>query len=752
MAAIDVPAMLSELEKKLQIAITDRPPYHAEVETVLAEFREVAEQLAFEDLPGSYKADLDEILWMKAHYVVFDLYRKRLAKMRPQIKTKPTESRKLNGHFVKFIKTSMFFYRTHVQRLISHFGVTELEPIVKRLHKEVIRSPRAPKVPDLKIRQLVYRSCHRTLVCLGDLSRYREMHSFGSDEKDWRPATNYYFLAKQVLPGLGSPHNQLAVMAMYEGSVLSSAYHFYRAICVAQPFPTAQDNLKLAFRKFLKHGKVSKEEGCKKRDEVENRKLLEPFLTWAARVSAGKLDNDALEINILTELRVAVTNAIVTTDILMKIVLINLSTFYVICKSSGLTLVPQTAWFNVAIMTCLLECLNKELGNDTKKPEEFTTTVRRVLYGLRVYSAWLMVHAQELMGAQDHKLGLQLTDFWIAYANTMSTIASQFGNLDMENPDVLLREDIDLIGYLPLKTGFHGIRSKAEQMALSEIEDATSKLQPNEETVVRIMDLLTDAVSLSAKDDIPLVFEDDEFTINIPLVSSTPAGFGPVPAPDFSSQSFFNTAEIQQPVESESHRMNAMVDSLVLDDDGEELLKPAAVKSPTPVFSPWDKTPVAIPGDGTNAARFPLSTTPTATANAFTPMSRDSYIMPGQIPPDRPYNTARFDPFAPRTESPAVFGNGAPNAFSPFSPSKDKNVPSPLSPTQPSLLLGSSQIPTVVSAAAAAPMAAQRHQGIPFFPPQVRMTKPSAKRTSISPIGSRTGSPVKPGIQTPAKD
>lgn len=49
----------------------------------------------------------------------------------------------------------------------------------------------------------------------------------------------------------GNPSNQLAVLASYAGDSLSSAYHYYRALCVKQEFPTARHNLELTFKKSL---------------------------------------------------------------------------------------------------------------------------------------------------------------------------------------------------------------------------------------------------------------------------------------------------------------------------------------------------------------------------------------------------------------------------------------------------------------------------------------------------------------------
>ena len=49
----------------------------------------------------------------------------------------------------------------------------------------------------------------------------------------------------------GNPSNQLAVLASYAGDDFSSAYQYYRALCVKQEFPTARANLSMTYKKVL---------------------------------------------------------------------------------------------------------------------------------------------------------------------------------------------------------------------------------------------------------------------------------------------------------------------------------------------------------------------------------------------------------------------------------------------------------------------------------------------------------------------
>jgi Telomerase activating protein Est1 len=60
-------------------------------------------------------------LW-NAHGKINSKYRSRLAKFRDaEGQKRPVERRKLEKHYLDFIKSSMRFYRGYIQRLATHF-------------------------------------------------------------------------------------------------------------------------------------------------------------------------------------------------------------------------------------------------------------------------------------------------------------------------------------------------------------------------------------------------------------------------------------------------------------------------------------------------------------------------------------------------------------------------------------------------------------------------------------------------------
>ena len=83
------------------------------------------------------------------------------------------------------------------------------------------------------------------------MSRYRETELAVTGNRNWGPATGYYDLATAINPASGASHNQLAVIALSDGSHLRATYHLYRALSVDDAHPAAKGNLEIEFKKIL---------------------------------------------------------------------------------------------------------------------------------------------------------------------------------------------------------------------------------------------------------------------------------------------------------------------------------------------------------------------------------------------------------------------------------------------------------------------------------------------------------------------
>lgn len=106
----------------------------------------------------------------------------------------------------------------------------------------------------------------KALICLGDIARYREQYrevriKSGSDDthgkrgknrkpiseppqvKNYARAKACYEQARLVCPHQGNPFHQLAILSAYEKDPFASMIYYYRALCVAEPYETASENL-----------------------------------------------------------------------------------------------------------------------------------------------------------------------------------------------------------------------------------------------------------------------------------------------------------------------------------------------------------------------------------------------------------------------------------------------------------------------------------------------------------------------------
>lgn len=205
------------------------------------------ETTIFLDFEYATKQDVESRLWA-AHSLIKDRYKRLVGRYRENQPSRHVERRKLEQRYVNFIKTTQFYYKGYIQRLASHFdGMKELRRIADRLSLDAQTADvRVHVTPHVK--GLIEKSCHATLLRLGDLSRYR--NELRTKNRTWAPALGFYSLAGDLCPHSGSSHNQMAVIALADVNHLDAVYHLYRAIAVEQPHPLAEGNLEIEFKKI----------------------------------------------------------------------------------------------------------------------------------------------------------------------------------------------------------------------------------------------------------------------------------------------------------------------------------------------------------------------------------------------------------------------------------------------------------------------------------------------------------------------
>ncbi|KAI9805131.1 MAG: hypothetical protein M1825_000965 [Sarcosagium campestre] len=523
-----------DVEKELQATLRGNTASFDSITHLLSRFRADCEHVLFTNLDFAVRHKVESRLW-EAHSQINSRYRKSLA--RSTGKTKPSEKRRLEKHYLEFIKASQIFYRGYIQRLCSEYAsIPEMQKVAHSFDPKGTRSvTQSDLTPSL--RHAVLKSCHATLIRLGDLSRYRESE-LKSKDRNWGPAVGYYELARMVNPLSGTSHNQLAVIALADGSHLRAVYHLYRALAVDEPSPTAKGNLEIEFKKILaaweKHQLIAK--GVD-RESNTGRALLTWFVRLHARCYRGEAfsEHDELEAEVLSQLQVDLKERPLESTI-HKIVLINIAAQYFagvrVCEESEAEQPRQSFFFhlrlNVNTFLTLLLILVPELerltlheqdvhsqGGTLSASEKVTVILRRILPGLRHYSSWLRSNTVLLVTSLgEHADNVQTEPLWDTYANCLTLLAATFPARELPSIDYLLEEDEDTLGFKPFD------RQKTQHRYYTEPGEHKCRLSdpnvernhPNEEMLARIRDLIKDGLDLVLDETIPIkVLDNDTF-------------------------------------------------------------------------------------------------------------------------------------------------------------------------------------------------------------------------------------------------
>lgn len=210
------------------------------------EYRHACQSVIF----SNFEEEADRkgrVLW-HTHTQGKKFFHDALSGLRKQPGDKSVALRQLVKFYLQFIKDSQRFYRDFIHHLSVTFGgIPALEAVAHQVKSAALgESSQAIASPALQAK--VLQSCHQSLICLGDLSRYRASEQLDKNP-DFGPAVGYYGLACTLLPSSGMGHHQLAVVALEQRNHMRAIYHLYRAMVVEDPHPNAATNLR---REFVK--------------------------------------------------------------------------------------------------------------------------------------------------------------------------------------------------------------------------------------------------------------------------------------------------------------------------------------------------------------------------------------------------------------------------------------------------------------------------------------------------------------------
>ncbi|KAK0732757.1 hypothetical protein B0T21DRAFT_412914 [Apiosordaria backusii] len=378
------------------------------VEKLMEHYRLACVEVIWPDFRITKEKHVEDNLW-QVHTSITKAYRKVLGRLNGN--DNAVLRRRVERLYAAYLKTAQSFYKGWLQRVCARYNIKDLQRIARVIGIEM-SVPDAHKVDAAaqKLDEIVRDSCHKTLIYLGDLARYRTL--LRNRDRNWDNALSYYFLANDLVPESGYGHHQCGVIYAETDDHLHIVYHMYRAMVCDKPHPNAAANLEREFRDIQK-----------KKGGDARQVLITWFLKLHAFYYQGKEFSERKELENEVDHRLAVamkSGTLFKSDQdLLRIILINIAS-YAACAQK-----IQDQWteersrscqylllLNIRTIYTISKLLRDELNELVKRQpvettpaqeqSKFTPVFTRVLPFLRVYMAWLCFYSPELMKYQEH--------------------------------------------------------------------------------------------------------------------------------------------------------------------------------------------------------------------------------------------------------------------------------------------------------------------------------------------------------------
>ncbi|PFH51166.1 hypothetical protein AMATHDRAFT_143301 [Amanita thiersii Skay4041] len=514
----------------------------------------------------------------------------------------PVEYRKLLQRFRQFLAEEEKFWTKLVVRLYRAFGLEEAQSALVALGiqpadaqgasadtinnapgRNQLLFPPESSTPPIGTRTPVERetsmsTLSKALVCLGDIARYRELYNesggrpraghedgiparrrqrrgaFGTWVDNVPKARNYdkaqqcYEQARLLVPHEGNPSHQLAILASYKKDGYNSLFHYYRALCVKQPYDTALNNLGTLLAKSLDHWRVENRRDKNKNGPTDpnlhprfrvdrfKERVVVLHALWRVGTERGieKMNSISrrLDKDVADDFITLVGQRQMPADMITQVIVMSQGALWKHRMlrdssaqeqqggSSGSTLILEWCIVkHILDMHCaLLEIGKDELkvppSHDTKDDlgQQITATFRRTLPGLRVATKWLRANAKylsqdpEFNAYQQKKQGatsakpqrkmsgysVHTRTFWEMFAEFSRALARAFPLAKLPKLTAPLEEDTELKGFLPLKNSMGNFITDNEGRV-----QPREEVHPNDEQLMRIADLLGDARAIA---------------------------------------------------------------------------------------------------------------------------------------------------------------------------------------------------------------------------------------------------------------
>ncbi|CAG8756580.1 5398_t:CDS:2, partial [Racocetra persica] len=389
-------------------------------------------------------------------------------------------------------------------------------------------------------------SCHKSLIFLGDLARYRELQT-EKPRKNWSIACDYYNHARHLVPESGNPHNQLAVIATYSADEFSAARKSSADAQEKGQETPQRDQKENGSRRRFSHQRQtsSAAQSAKIRTGEATQAFFSDFIRLHS-ILYFRTDLESyseLKAALLNQLRESVLSLALDPDQLLKFTAINMAASFVIRhiangdsnhvnQSPKATISYSTASKKALVekyailltldsLSTLLDVCNSELLDVVVEYSDqrhnavqiLPAPVKRSLISLRVGTKWVYSSLEHLSSItalieKDPNVKNEFTNiamFWQRFAEFLNSLERLFPHSQGIPLDVPLAEDLEL-------TGFSGLKNHTfmnEQILLNQGE-------PFEELDMRIYDIFEDACKISESEHSQLFYVDGVFSSGAP--------------------------------------------------------------------------------------------------------------------------------------------------------------------------------------------------------------------------------------------
>ncbi|XP_015681033.1 telomerase-binding protein EST1A [Protobothrops mucrosquamatus] len=195
-----------------------------------AEMLQLYELCLLTDIEVADAQNVDQLLWKNAFYQVIEKFRQLL-----KDPAGGESAQEIRGKLLQILDEGTVFFDGLLQKLQATYQF-KLEDYMDSM---AVRTK-----PLRKTVKYALISAQRSLICQGDICRYREQ---GSDTANYGKARSWYLKAQHVAPKNGRPYNQLALLAVYTRRKLDAVYYYMRSLAASNPILTAKESLTSLF-------------------------------------------------------------------------------------------------------------------------------------------------------------------------------------------------------------------------------------------------------------------------------------------------------------------------------------------------------------------------------------------------------------------------------------------------------------------------------------------------------------------------